>query len=81
MLASDEPDSSPSTPWPMPLATLDEATDEAEPERVTSPSQEQAALDEVTFDDLAMEAAHRAADYHDEVEASGSESRAGMFGY
>ena len=65
----------------MPLETLNEAEDEPEPERVRSPSQEQVALDKVTFDSLPIEAAHRTAATHDEVEASGSDSRAGMFGY
>ena len=63
----------------MPIVPMDEAEDEPEPERVRLPSQEQAVLDEAEFDGAAMEAAERTATIHDEVEASGLDSRAAMF--
>ena len=51
---------------------------DSELEHVTS--QVQATLDEAAFDDMAMAAARRAADTHDEVHASGLASKAEMFG-
>ena len=68
MLASDKPELEHVTPQVQ--ATLDEAAEEPELEHVTS--QVQVALDEASFDDflMAMAAARRAADPHDEIHTS-----------